>query len=273
MSFDVQVSTITEAGALSSPTGLVSSLNGLFISDAGHQQVVRLDFESFNLSVVQKGFQKPRGLAIDVQMGRLYVADAEAHAVYVLNASSEDNEEPLLVAGVPFVAGGPGDGSSFLHPATRSLLRSPDGLALDVTAQRLYVADATEAIRVIDLQRDLLTLAAVRSSFGSDGAGPIGLALDNLTVPGFKVESIWHRPLVGGPPQFGNYFYFQSSKGYFGGFKNATGILRSRHYRRGVLLWVGYIKFFGERYGIGPTPQSSPSLELIQGSFYRHIYI
>lgn len=256
--FWAQVSTITEAGALSSPAGLVLSLNGLFISDAGHQQVQRLDFETSNLSVVLKGFQKPRGLAYDVQMDRLYVADGEAHAVYVLNASAQDDEEPLVVAGVPFVAGGPGDGSSFLHKATRSLLRSPDGLALDVTAQRLYVGDATEAIRVIDLQRDLLTLAAVRSSFGS--YGPIGLALDNISVPGFKVDSIWHRPLVGGPPQFGNYFYFQSSKGYAGGFKNATGILRSRHYRRGVLLWVGYIKFFGERYGIGPTPQSSPSL-------------
>jgi len=251
--------------SLKYPAGLalLESERILYISDAGNNQIRRLDLETGDVSspAPEAFFQSPAGLAYNDLNKFLYVSDSATHAVYRLNLT-EDSPMPVVVAGRPHHPGGPGDGSTFISPSVEGKLNRPDGLALDVIGQRLFIGDSTKAIRVVDLISETMTLAAVRSSFQhpSGHLGPIGIALGNTTVPGFIVESIWHNPLIGGPPQFGNYFYFQSSKGYASP-KTASGILRSRHYRNGILLWVGYIQFFGERYGIGPERQSSPELD------------
>lgn len=245
------------------PAGLalVESQRLLYIS--GNHQIQVLDLESGNLSLPapEASFQSPAGLVYNEALNFLYVSDSGSHAVYSLNLTAE-SPMPMVVAGRPGHPGGPGDGSTFISRSYEGKLNRPDGLALDTIGQRLFIGDSTKAIRIVDLITENMTLAAVRTSFQHESGhlGPIGLALGNTTVPGFKVESIWHNPLIGGPPTFGNYFYFQSSKGYASP-KTATGVLRSRHYRKGVLLWVGYIQFFGERYGIGPTRQSSPELD------------
>lgn len=245
------------------PAGLalVESQRLLYIS--GNHQIQVLDLESGNLSLPapEASFQSPAGLVYNEALNFLYVSDSGSHAVYSLNLTAE-SPMPMVVAGRPGHPGGPGDGSTFISRSYEGKLNRPDGLALDAIGQRLFIGDSTKAIRIVDLITENMTLAAVRTSFQHESGhlGPIGLALGNTTVPGFKVESIWHNPLIGGPPTFGNYFYFQSSKGYASP-KTATGVLRSRHYRKGVLLWVGYIQFFGERYGIGPTRQSSPELD------------
>ena len=163
---------------------------------------------------------------------------------------------PMVVAGRPHHPGGPGDGSTF------SKFNRPDGLALDVIGQR-----RKKHFGVVNLITETMT-AAVRFNFQHE-SGHLGPALHcrNTTgFPGFIVESIWHNPLIDGPPQFGNYFYFQSSKGYASGdlkdwnvfksikpqrFHNAKHLeLRSQncplrhfmqqtHYRFHVILLVG----------------------------------
>ncbi len=192
----------------------------LYISDAGNHQIQRLDLETGDLSspAPEAFFQSPAGLAYNDLNKFLYVSDSATHAVYRLNLT-EDSPMPVVVAGRPHHPGGPGDGSTFISPSVEGKLNRPDGLALDVIGQRLFIGDSTKAIRVVDLITGIMTLAAVRSSFQHESGhlGPIGIALGNTTVPGFIVESIWHNPLIGGPPQFGNYFYFQSSKGYASG--------------------------------------------------------
>ena len=192
----------------------------MYISDAGNHQIQRLDLETGDLSspAPEAFFQSPAGLAYNDLNKFLYVSDSATHAVYRLNLT-EDSPMPVVVAGRPHHPGGPGDGSTFISPSVEGKLNRPDGLALDVIGQRLFIGDSTKAIRVVDLITGIMTLAAVRSSFQHESGhlGPIGIALGNTTVPGFIVESIWHNPLIGGPPQFGNYFYFQSSKGYASG--------------------------------------------------------
>ena len=207
---------------LPTPRGLalLESERILYISDAGNHQIRRLDLETGDLSspAPEAFFQSPAGLAYNDLNKFLYVSDSATHAVYRLNLT-EDSPMPVVVAGRPHHPGGPGDGSTFISPSVEGKLNRPDGLALDVIGQRLFIGDSTKAIRVVDLITETMTLAAVRSSFQHESGhlGPIGIALGNTTVPGFIVESIWHNPLIGGPPQFGNYFYFQSSKGYASG--------------------------------------------------------
>ena len=211
--------------SLRSPSGLVLAETlferVLYIADSGNHQIRKLDLQTGNLSAAAPFayFHYPAGLAFDVLNGVLYVADQGLHAVYSLDMTISSPVLPVLVAGRPGLPGGPGDGSTFKSHALEAQLNRPDGLALDVQGQRLYIGDSTKAIRVLDLVNQNMTLAAIRSGFQHDSGhmGPIGLALGNTTVPGFKVESIYHRPLEGGPPQFGNYFYFRSTQGYAGG--------------------------------------------------------
>ena len=199
------------------PAGLalVESQRLLYIS--GNHQIHSLDLDSGTLSspAPEAMFQSPAGLAYNDLHNFLYVSDSGTHAVYSLNMTAE-SPMPVVVAGRPGFPGGPGDGSTFISRSSEGFLNRPDGLALDVIGQRLFIGDSTKAIRIVDLIAENMTLAAVRSSFQHESGhlGPIGLALGNTTIPGFKVESIWHNPLIGGPPTFGNYFYFQSSKGY-----------------------------------------------------------
>ena len=213
------------------PAGLalVESQRLLYIS--GNRQIHVLDLESGNLSLPapEAVFQNPAGLAYNEPLNFLYVSDSESHAVYSLNLTAE-SPMPMVVAGRPGQPGGPGDGSTFISRSNEGFLNRPDGLALDGIGQRLFIGDSTKAIRIVDLITERMTLAAVRTSFQHESGhlGPIGLALGNTTVPGFKVESIWHNPLIGGPPTFGNYFYFQSSKGYASG--NLSDL---KHFSRG----------------------------------------
>lgn len=219
------ISTISPVGpdSLKSPSGLALAETlferVLYIADSGNHQIRKLDLVTGNLSVAAPAFfEHAAGLAFDKLNGILYVADQGVHAVFSLDMTLA-SPAAGLVAGQPGYPGGPGDGSTFMSHALKAQLNRPDGLALDSQGQRLYIGDATKAIRMVDLTNQNMTLAAIRSSFQHETGhlGPIGLALGNTTIPGFKVESIYHRPLEGGPPQFGNYFYFRSSMGYAGG--------------------------------------------------------
>mmetsp|Transcript_58445 Transcript_58445/g.103918 ORF Transcript_58445/g.103918 Transcript_58445/m.103918 type:complete len:263 (+) Transcript_58445:2-790(+) len=167
--------------------------------------------------------------------------------------------------------GGPGDAGTIFNgpfgPALDARLKMPLGLALDQLGQRLYVADTADpAVRVIDLASGLLSIAATRPGYydhklSPNDMGPTGLVVGKASVPGFRIESIYHDPPAGGPDIFGQYFYFNSNLGYKAGPQPISGIHRARQYRRGLLLWAGYLKFYGERYGIGPTRQSEPTLD------------
>eukprot|EP00930_Biecheleria_cincta_P019631 TRINITY_DN14937_c1_g1_i1.p1 TRINITY_DN14937_c1_g1~~TRINITY_DN14937_c1_g1_i1.p1 ORF type:complete len:552 (+),score=67.96 TRINITY_DN14937_c1_g1_i1:529-2184(+) len=243
----------------------------LYISDTGNARVRMVALDSGLIFAVAPAamFISPAGLAVDVSRQVLYVADTKNHVVVRLDLANPNATE-VVVAGARGQQGGRGDmGTVFngpLGPALGARLKRPIGLTLDVRAQRLYLADTADpAVRVIDLAAGNISVQATRSGYynhelSEDDLGPVGLAIERATTPGFTAGSVYHDPLSGGSTIMGQFFYFNPNLGYGSGFKNASGILRALQYRAGVLIWAGYINFRHFRYGIGPTRQSNPDL-------------
>ncbi len=113
----------------------------------------------------------PTGLAID-RLGRVFIADTQNHRVRMI----------LPDGTISTIAGGDNGGfSGDGGPATSALLRSPGGIAVDLSGN-LYVADAGNArVRRIDTNGVIATIAG-NGSFGSSGDG--GPAVDAGLVPG-----------------------------------------------------------------------------------------
>ena len=155
---------------LPTPRGLalLESERILYISDAGNNQIRRLDLETGDLSspAPEAFFQSPAGLAYNDLNKFLYVSDSATHAVYRLNLT-EDSPMPVVVAGRPHHPGGPGDGSIFISPSVEGKLNRPDGLALDVIGQRLFIGDSTKAIRVVDLITETMTISSCQIQFST----------------------------------------------------------------------------------------------------------
>jgi len=243
----------------------------LYISDMGNARVRMVALDSGLIFAVAPAatLATPAGVAVDVNRQVLYIADTSNHVVVRLDLANPNATE-VVVAGARGESGGRGDlGTVFngpLGPALGARLKRPIGLTLDALAQRLYLADTADpAVRVIDLASGNISVQATRSGYydhelSDDDLGPVGLAIEEAKNPGFVVGSIYHDPLEGGPTVMGKFFYFNPDLGYVSGFKNASGVLRARHYRRGVLIWAGYINFRHYRYGIGPTRQANPDL-------------
>ncbi len=137
----------------------------LFVSDTSRRAVFVFDEPAGTLSVweqadARNGFVAPNGLAVDGT--RLYVADAELGAVYVLGPD-----------GTPQASLG------------RGLLQRPTGLAFDAARGRLYVADTgAHDLKVFDRDgRHLQTLGRRGSGDGEfNFPTPLALAAGQLYV-------------------------------------------------------------------------------------------
>lgn len=106
---------------------------------------------------IETRLNSPWGLALDTTLERLYIADTLNNVVRSL-----DLETGLMdtIAGTGR-AGFSGDGG----PAQLARLRAPTGLALDATAQQLYVADTNNhRVRVISLRPGRVYQAEVDAS-------------------------------------------------------------------------------------------------------------
>eukprot|EP00928_Gymnodinium_smaydae_P038753 TRINITY_DN26650_c0_g2_i1.p1 TRINITY_DN26650_c0_g2~~TRINITY_DN26650_c0_g2_i1.p1 ORF type:complete len:675 (+),score=115.57 TRINITY_DN26650_c0_g2_i1:56-2080(+) len=110
----------------------------------------------------------PRAVVLDESTQRLYFADSANHAVRMFVVATE---RLTTVAGQLGKAGASGDDG----PAVRALLREPYGLAMDETAQVLYVADqGNHAVRRLDVASGLLTTIAGVLGVASDPFPPGG---------------------------------------------------------------------------------------------------
>eukprot|EP00931_Biecheleriopsis_adriatica_P104775 TRINITY_DN79403_c0_g1_i1.p1 TRINITY_DN79403_c0_g1~~TRINITY_DN79403_c0_g1_i1.p1 ORF type:complete len:542 (+),score=83.29 TRINITY_DN79403_c0_g1_i1:125-1750(+) len=264
---------LASSAKLSSPFGLAidDSTRRLYISDAGNSRirVLHLDTGKIFAAVPAAMFKLPAGMAVDVGKQVIYVAD-QADSVVVRIDLTNDSAKDVIITGARGKPGGEGDGGTLFNgptgPALDARLKSPAGLALDELGQRLYIGDTADPqVRIIDLPSGTISVAATRSGYydhklSNDDVGPVGLAISKAQIPGFKVESVYHDPIEGGPSQIGKYFYFNPNFGYVNGSRTAEGIMRTRQYRNGVLLWVGYVFYYNGRYGVGPTRQSFPDL-------------
>ena len=126
-------------------------------------------------------FAAPSSIAIAPDAS-IYVADSTAHVIRKISSAGA----------VTTLAGSPGSSGSANGPASSATFNEPLGLALDATAQNLYVADAANhTIRKIDLTTSTVTtLAGSPGYFGSaDGLAaaarfntPSALTVINNTV-------------------------------------------------------------------------------------------
>jgi sugar lactone lactonase YvrE len=126
--------------------------------------------------------KEPRGVAMDAS-GNVYVADHEANTIRRVNAQGNIS----LFAGTG-AKGFAGDGGA----AANARFNSPTGLAVDLTRNRLYVADTgNQRIRQIDLANNTITTLAGNGTagLGSDGAAgstplnyPSAVAVDGAGV-------------------------------------------------------------------------------------------
>jgi DNA-binding beta-propeller fold protein YncE len=122
--------------------------------------------------------KEPRGVAVD-GAGNVYIADSEAHAIRRVNAQGTIS----LFAGTG-AKGFAGDGGA----AAAARFNNPNGLAVDVARNLLYVADTdNHRIRRIDLASGNITTFAGTgvAGLGSDGSTasatlnyPTGVAVD-----------------------------------------------------------------------------------------------
>jgi len=261
------------AGAgLRHPAGLAldSAAGRLYVADAGNGVVRSLNLSTGALEVLdaQPALSRPVALALDLAAQRLYVADEASHVVWRLALSGSGTAEVVL--GTPGVAGDRGNAATtfngFEGNASGGLLKNPSGLALDPIGQRLYVADTSNpAVQVVDLATGTLSLAVGRPGYydhglSEDDIGPVGLALAEARVPGFRVIYRIHNNYEG-KQRYGKYFYFNSSN--VPNFQ--SGVHRVRQYRNDVLIWVGLVQFYNHARNLGPFAQSCGPNCMAQG--------
>jgi trimeric autotransporter adhesin len=150
----------------------VDAAGNLYISDHGNRRVRKVDAQSGVISTVAGNGQLSGffagGLAIRTPLqfllgtcvdgaGNLYIADAGFHCVQKVEA---ETGKLLTVAGVVEFGDGKSGSSGDGGPATKALLHSPAGVAVD-PAGNLYIADTeNHRIRRVDAGSGVITTVA-----------------------------------------------------------------------------------------------------------------
>jgi uncharacterized protein (TIGR03437 family) len=181
------------AAALSNPGGLAFDASGnLYIADSEHNSVRRVspngtistiagtgycNFSGDNGPPSQAALCNPRAVAVDPQ-GRVLVADTINHRIRRFAPGG------LITT----IAGGSESLGADDIPATEAGL-TPVGLAVD-KAGNIYIADASERIRVVNTSGIIYSIAGAPGVLGFQGDGaaassallnnPYGLAVDAL---------------------------------------------------------------------------------------------
>ncbi len=153
------------AGRLTLPMAVAVSKDGIvYVADAQSARVFGYDAEgTLKISIGKTGeFRNPVGLAINEQLGRLYVVDSKEHRVDVFTLKGK----PLFQFGKK----GGEDGEFFF----------PSNIAIDARNGNLYVVD-TQNFRVQEFDRDgkfIRKFGHVGDSVGSFFR-PRGIAVDS----------------------------------------------------------------------------------------------
>ena len=168
--------------ALSSPWDLALDQEQLYIAMAGSHQIWAYRFADKTSTALagnsvegtadgvlaEAQFAQPSALARS-ETGQLYLADTEASSIRMLKQSGSGEVITLAGGGRDLFSFGDSDG-----PASEARFQHPQGIALDMQKQQLFVADTYNSkIKLIDL-----AAAQVRTLFGStpgwrDGMQPL----------------------------------------------------------------------------------------------------
>lgn len=119
--------------ARSNLTDVAYDNGGLYVSDAGLNQIVRIDLDQAGkTTVVDAGLNEPQSIALDNEHN-LYIADTENNQVKKLYTATGQVE----------VVAGTGEASQSYEgvPAVQSSLTEPTSVAVDKATGALYIAD------------------------------------------------------------------------------------------------------------------------------------
>jgi sugar lactone lactonase YvrE len=172
------------AALFNSPAGMYGDGSGnVYIADSGNFAVRKMTLTSAAVATyagavsvgssdgtgTQARFSAPQGLAVDDTTA--YVADTGNDTIRAIE---------LATGKVTTLAGAVGQTGHVDGPLSKARFDGPQGLALDTTAQMLYVSDAlNRAVRRIDLGKGVVsTLSYTYGSGFSSLDGPSGMALD-----------------------------------------------------------------------------------------------
>lgn len=156
------------------------------------------------LSGTRAAISSATALAIDATTGRLFVADEQQHAIYLL---APDSFAAIVVAGTPPFVGFNGDG----RKAIDALLDSPHGLAVAASGALYFADTGNNRVRRVTPQGAIETVmgTGVASSDGSgEPAGtlpveaPTSLAFDqygNLLISAGPVVRVVYADNEGEP--------------------------------------------------------------------------
>lgn len=147
----------TAQNRLRNPAGLAydASRGFLFTGDFSNHRVMVFDvnaitngenainilgqatFTTMASATTQAGMRNPAGTAIDESTGRLFVADSANHRVLMFDTMAlTDGENAVNVLGQAIF-------TTMVAATTQAGMRSPNGVAIDPVAHRLFVADTT----------------------------------------------------------------------------------------------------------------------------------
>jgi len=196
--------TVTVAGVaataaeLANPFGVAVGPDGLiYIADTFNNEI---DFVNPNTGIIKviagtgtagavdgpalsAEFFSPRGLAFDVRLDALFIADRDNSVIRELNLTTG---LVSTVAGIPGTTAFSGDGG----PATSAALFNPTAVAVGPTGLTLYIADTfNNRVRNVNLTTGIITTVAGTGTQGFSGDGgpatsaalfdPSGVALDS----------------------------------------------------------------------------------------------
>jgi sugar lactone lactonase YvrE len=178
------------SGAIAAPIAIAQDAQGrLYVADRARHQVLRqeedgegtirwvavagsgqLGFLVHEREALKARLNHPNDIAFD-RAGNLYIADRGNHLIQ--RVSPGGRIEVFAGSGEGDSGGYGGDGG----PASEAQINQPTGLAIDLEAQRLYVADyANHAIRQIDLKTGTITTLAGTGQPGFSGDGGLAKA-------------------------------------------------------------------------------------------------
>ena len=185
--------TTTLPGTFATPSGLaVDTAGNIYVADTGANRIRRIGRDGTVTTIAGDGtagfrdgpagqaqFNGPIGVAVDAA-GNIYVADTYNDRIRLI---TPDGEVKTLAGGaVPGFADGKGEGAAF---------DTPCGLALDATGALLIADTGNDAIRRLDKDGAVTTLA--RGTPDGPGAvlrTPIGLA---TTKDGYVYIATFYR--------------------------------------------------------------------------------
>ncbi len=166
LSFDLKNRkyTVISGKEMRYPIGIALSSDGrLFVSDAGSSRILIYSKDGLLTGFIQKGLKRPGGIAIDEQLGRIYIADTKDHMIKIY---SLHNYELLKTIGERGIG-------------EKGLFNFPTNITLDKEGN-LYVVD-TGNFRIQIFNKEGKYLKAFGRIGDTPGsfARPKGIALDS----------------------------------------------------------------------------------------------